>query len=718
MSSTIVNAAPTLISRGIQDLSTVAQAAVAQALPTHLPLIYLYTQKGPGTPGDVQPMLVSGADRTNIFGDVSFDERSKYANSATVLSNRMAARGNAQMIARIVPADVGPRANFALYIDLLPVESMPQYRRDATTGAIMYNQLGDPQAADAQAVATFSGYKAKWVVERITNLVDETKFGTLTTKPGDQTGTLSAGGSVQSTRIPILQFWASSYGEAGNNSAISLWAPTTAGTSPIDLKAMTDTGAYPFRLQVRRRADAKSTPVAVDTLDGDKSIDFVLKPNTIYTTYNLPYSLDERFLKKYVNTDLSQGDLNYGDFGGVYIYATNVAQVLSQIYTAEAAYVTATAAAGVALPVTKDFTVGAADQQWFMNLFTGTNSAGEPYYAYQVDSAATGATRLSETTNIFGGGGADGTLAWSDYSAAVSADIANFSVPTHKYMDDVLYPVSAFYDVGFPLDVKRSLCKFISERKDTAVFLTTAEFGGAVQTGEQERSVATVLRSFALAYPESDYYGTGTCRAFIISQTGDMVSSLLRTRLPLTIQLADRAARMMGAANGVWKRSELFDSGENNIIDLFTNVNNTSVPTVIRNKNWAIGMNWAQSWSMTQAFWPALKSVYDNDTSVLNSFFVVMGAIEMQKVGQRVWRRFTGSVRYTDNVLVETVNQAVYNDTVGRFADLFRITPNAVITAGDQARGYSWTLGIDLEANGMKTVMMLDVRARRMAAAA
>lgn len=719
MTTTIVNAAPMLISRGVQDLSTTQVPAAADELPTHLPLVYTYAQKGPGAPGDIQPMLVSGSAVSTIFGDQTLDERGVYYSHTTPQIKRLLARANAQMIARVIPADAGPRANFALYLDLLPIENIPHYQRDSATGAILYDPLtGNPLMQASLPELVIPGYKAKWVVERVTALADETKFGTLVTKPGDQTATLAAGGSVQSTRIPMMQFWASSYGEDGNNAAIRLWAPTTQGTSPLDTKAMTDTGAYPMRLQVVRRADAKSTPIAVDTLDGEKSIDFVLKPNAVYTSYNLGYSLTERLLKKYVNTDPAQGSINYGDFGGVYVYDANVAQVLTQLYTAEAFYIANKTAPLVNDPVTQDFTAGEADQHWLFNFFSGTYSSGEQYYTFQIDTAAVGGTRLSETTNIYAGGGSNGTLSAANLDAAVAADMANWLSPTHKYQDDVLYPVSFIYDTGFSLTTKRALAKFIGLRKDTAVVLSTYVYGDPVMTAEQERSVAAVLRSYLLSYPESDYFGTGTCRGFVISQTGDLAGSLVRGKLPLTLQLLDRAARMMGAGNGVWKRSELFDSGENNIIDLFTGVNNLSVPAAIRNKNWAIGMNWAQAYSTTQAFWPALKSVYDNDTSVLNSFFVVCGCIELQKVGQRVWRRFTGSVRYTDNILINEVNQAVINDTVGRFADLFRITPNAMITGGDQLRGYSWSLPIDLEANGMKTVMVLDVRAKRMAAAA
>lgn len=714
--STFVNAAPQLFSHGTQDGSITTPLAPVQELPTHLPWVPLYTAKGPGKPGEVVAQLVTAAERTSIFGIDSFDERSPYFNHATALSNILAKNGNAQMIARVVPADVGPRANFALYLDVLPVAEMPQYKRNALTGSIMLDNLGAPVVADTQAVPAFAGYKVKVVVERITTLANETQFGALVPKAGDQTSTIG-GVTTQSQRYPILQWVSSSYGEAGNNSGIRLSAPVAAGAQPLDGKAMADTGAYPLRLQVIRRASAKSTPAGIDSLDGDKTIDFVLKPGAMYTTYNLPYYLGERFVSKYRNTDKTKAAIEYGDFEQVYVYDSVIASLLDQFYTSESAYIAAAATAGNGLPVTKDFALADATQKFLINILTGVNSGNEPYYSLQYDFSGAGALRLTETTNIYAGGGSNGTMTDTAFADAVVLDMANWANPLHKYQDDALYPVSIFYDTGYPLTAKRDLFQFMALRKDTVVISTTHTAGQPAMTAEQERSVATLLKTYAQLYPESDYFGTATMRGFVYSQSGILVGSSVKARLPLVLQIADWMAKMMGAGNGIWKRDQLFDIAPNNIVTLFTDVNNTSVPVPIRAKNWALGMNWAQSYSDTQVFYPAHKSVYDNDTSVLNSLFVVMGAVELQKVGQRVWREFTGAVRFTPTVLCDRVNQSVLSKTQGRFADLFKITPAAYISSGDALNGFSWTLPITLEANNMKTVMTLDVRAVRMTTA-
>jgi len=45
---------------------------------------------------------------------------------------------------------------------------------------------------------------------------------------------------------------------------------------------------------------------------------------------------------------------------------------------------------------------------------------------------------------------------------------------------------------------------------------------------------------------------------------------------------------------------------------------------------------------------------------------------------------------------------------------MVRVIPKVQITARDKQRGFSWTLALQLGANGMKTVMALSVETYRM----
>lgn len=692
-STTIKNAAPMTIVRGIQDKSTREQLVEAEAVPTHLAKVYVYAQKGPTT-----PQLVVGASRTNIFGDDTFDIRKSYATHQTVLSNLLNAQGNAQMIERVLPADVGPRANMCLWLDVLPTD-VPQYQRGADGAVVLDGVTGQP--VPVVGGTTLPGFKVKWVVTSVTALADESKFGGLVTTPGDQT----TGGQtpVQSTRYPILQFWASSAGAVFNNSGLRLWAPTELSTNPVNTKALSAMSAYPFRLSVIKRATASESPRAVETQDGEQFIEFTVKPDTLNPLTDANFSLADIFLAKYTNTENNGFPINFGEFGGVKVYANHIASLVAQFYAAEFPNAGAFS----------DFT-GAAGEEWLFNILSGQSSKGVPYFTYLVDTTAVDAVRLSETTNLYAKGGADGTMNETLFAGLVSTAVSEYANPNSRLQDTAVNVESVIYDTGFPLSTKRALCKFIAERKDTAVILSTYDVNGPEMTAAEESSVAVALKTYLQAYPESDYFGTATVRGAIIGRYGRLIGNQYRKKLPLTLEVAVKLARMMGAADGKWKADRVFDRAPNNEVTMFDQVNATFTPAAVRNKDWDLGLNWVQSFSRNSLFFPALKTAYDDDTSVLTSIFTMFACVELQKVGERVWREYSGSVRLTPAQLVERVNAAVEAKTLGRFADMYRVVPAAFMTAADEARGYSWTLPIKLYANNMKTVMTLDIQAYRM----
>ena len=78
----IINAAPMTILLGTKDESGRTVPRERSAVPSHCPMTYFYAKKGPTT-----RQLVVGGSRTAMYGADSFDQRSKYANHATVFSN-------------------------------------------------------------------------------------------------------------------------------------------------------------------------------------------------------------------------------------------------------------------------------------------------------------------------------------------------------------------------------------------------------------------------------------------------------------------------------------------------------------------------------------------------------------------------------------------------------------------------------------------------------
>jgi hypothetical protein len=277
-----------------------------------------------------------------------------------------------------------------------------------------------------------------------------------------------------------------------------------------------------------------------------------------------------------------------------------------------------------------------------------------------------------------------------------------------------MYPESYIYDTGFPLATKYELIKFIAIRRDTFVMLSTYTVGGPELSAANENSIALSLMARIQSYPESDYFGTSVVRGLIMGRYAMPKNSNYKKKLPIVIELATMAAKMMGAGDGRWNQEMLFDRAPRNQITMFKDINITFTSTKVRNKDWDVGLNWVQTSTRSSYFIPALQTVYNDDTSVLNSFFFAACCVEMQKVAERVWRLFSGNVSLSDGELFDAVNRAVEQRSVGRFADLFKIVPAAYKTEADTARGYSYTLPISIYGNNMTTVATVELKAYRM----
>lgn len=704
--STIKNAAPMTISLGIQDNSTRAKSITREEVPTHLPKIYLYTKKGPTT-----PQLVGSSGRTQMFGTESFDPMYKWCNHATVFSNVMMANGNAQMIERVVPADAGPKANFCLWLDVLPV-SVPLYQRNADGSYVRDATTNEPIQVTGTTTTT-TGYKLKWVLKNTTTGLatdaDSTLFGNKTSTPGDQTD-----GSTTSTRYPIFEFWASSFGSYANNAGFRLFAPTTASTTTVNQKLLSKLKAYPFRLAAVSRSSSTATPVIKNLISGDASLEFVVEEGQINPYTEAEISLGDIFESAWSSLNVEGYDNIYADLGSLHIYQSYLDTILGDLYAKEQAYIDTNA-----ITTGTDFTVGATDGKYMVNFLSAVSSSAIPYYTVVMNTSDSNAVALTESTNLMAAGGTDGTMDNDSFAALVSDLVAGYADESSYLMDSVTYPESIIYDSGFPLATKKALAQFISVRKDTYVVLATYTVGDDDLTESEEASIGAALRSALTLYPESTYFGTPVVRGSVMARHGKLHKSVstYKGQLPYSLELAYMASRMMGASNGQWKNTYLFDcvdNGGNNICTQFSTINVDFVPAATRNDDWDIGLNYPLPYSRSQKFYPAMKTAYSDDTSVLTSFFTAMAAVELEKIGQAAWRQFSGGVGMTDAQLCARVNSFVNDEVSGKFAGLVKVVPDCTVTSGDETRGYSWTLPIALYANNQKTVMTLSIGAYRM----
>lgn len=689
MTATIVNAAPMTIMQGVQDKSTRALVAEAEVLPQHLPKVYLYTQKGPQ-----EPQLVVGGTLTQMYGVDSFDLRKPWATHQTVLAQLLNAKGNALMVERMKPSDAALPASIRLSLDVLALQ-VDEYERNSDGSFKL-----DTDGAKIPTGTKIAGYQVKWVAEAIgVNTDGDDTFGIATQSAGDQTDTSS---STQSVRYPILDLRVPHFGAYGNNLGLRLWAPTQLSSSPVDTRVLSNEKVYPFRLACVGRSDVLSTPKVVETQQAEQFINFCLKPDVIDRNTDAELYMGDVFLQAYQDLDSVDKPPQWGPFGSMHLYQANLDDLLAQFYAAEKPLIDAFS----------DFD-GLDGEEYRFNLVSGVSSQNVPYHSYQVVTGAANSVRLSETATIWADGGSDGTMSEELFAGLVADAVAAYADGNSIYQDTARYPESIIYDSGFPLDTKYALCSFIAVRKDTAVVLSTHDVLGLPLTASEESSLAVALRTRLQMYPESEYFGTHTMRGMIVGRSGNLIGSQYKKRLPLTLEIAAKAADYMGASNGRWKSGFSFDRAPQSEVSMFNNVNVTFTPATARNKDWDNGLVWVESFGRRSLYFPALKTVYDNDTSVLNSFFTMMACVELEKVGDRARRQFSGADDLTNEQLVERVNEFITQNTTGRFDDRYVIIPDTYFTAADQARGYSWSTKIKLYSPSMKTVGTLSIEAYR-----
>ena len=687
----IVNGAPFTNLLGTDDVSTRTLVLEPEAIPSHLAKVYLYTQTGP-----VLPQLVVGDSRLLMYGEDSFDVRKKWATHATVLSNYIDAEANAQMIERMIPADAPPPANIRYCLDLLKAK-VPEYKYNPD-GSITVDETGAPVPTGEM----IDGYIGKWVTEYIKPGLDgESTFGKGTQKPGDQT---SAADATQSIRIPMWDVETPHVGEFGNNAGLRFWAPTASSGVPVDTRLIRDAMVYPLRASVLRRASVNVTPKVMVTTDAAQYVDLALQPGAFDTPTDSELYMGSEFIPRYQDLNNKNGaPPMWGAFGKIHMYDNNIESVLKQLYEAEVPYFNSFS----------DFD-GTEGEHFRFNILGAVSSQDSPYYSFRLNTRAANAVRMTENSSSYATGGGDGKMNDSLFAELVKSAVEEYNNPNSFLMDMVRYPESHLYDSGFPLATKMALCNFIGRRKDTIVVLATHDVLGLTLNASQESALGVALRTRLQMFPESDYFGTEAMRGVIIGRSGILLNSRYKKRLPLSIELAAKSAAYMGASNGKWKSTKAFDESPLHMIDLFSDINITFTPMTVRNKDWDNGLVYVEHIGMRDVYWPAVKTVYGNDTSVLTGYFTVCAIAAIQKVANKARMKFSGNQKLTRAQLADRLNKEVIKETLNRFDDRYVIQPETYFTASDQARGYSYTQKIKVFAPNMMTVGTVSVEAHRM----
>ena len=616
------------------------------------------------------------------------DYKSKFASHVTPFVNTILAEGNSIMFKRLLPAD-SSTGNLLLKLHLIAA-SLPVYERELD-GTFSKDEYGDLKEVEGK---TIQGYKIKW---EMTTADPNNPIGNEVIESPDETTTV----------YPILEFRASSPGEFSGNIGIKLSVPTSDSNSQPDFDIIGRYRTMMLRFSMAVRKDELSSPNTLDTMAGEKTIDFTFKENVV-DNFGIEKYFEKILIPSYQDLTTPGYPPIYSPIGDIHLYKTYHEEVAQKILEAEKASVETTGDLNVR-PDNMDI--------YEVNYFTGVTPYNVPYSSIQFDNTSQvgkSFISISESNTLFLTKGSDGDVSDDSLNSSVQSVIANgWEDPSDPLSDMAVNPYSALWDSGFAQETKRVMCQALGHRKDVSVMLSTFEYGTEALNWTEEESMANVLKSFASGYPESVVYGTPVCRALVISGRGYTVDGVWDRPVPLSLDLSQKVSAFMGASNGMMKEGKGFDVSPNNQITLLRDVTGAYKTERQRQRDWDAGMVWAQNYNRRSLFYPAVQTVYPDDTSVLNSAINMFIAAELEKVCDYVWRNLSGNAKLTSDQFIERSNAMITERTTNRFDNRVIIVPETFYTAADNARGFSWSCNVHMYANNMKTVGTFTIVARR-----
>lgn len=535
--------------------------------------------------------------------------------------------------------------------------------------------------------------------------------------------------TVSSNLYPIFETRAAEQGEWYNLVGFSI---ESLFGNKVSSKILKETKTIPYSFYLYNRPDAKGTPKVVQSLYGETSTLFSFKKNAINPMTESMFSFDYITKNSYYNETNVKLPLRYQDLEGIYFYIDNYEKVLKDVVGFEQPFLsyqdqTWEDAEESATMSWVDFSANDAktlqEEFGFMNPFTCMSTKKVPYFglAYNPDKPhkpLDGFTEVNMTNNayIFLDGGSDGTLSNENYEKKILEDLERYLDPNDIYQELAVSVESFLYDTGFELETKKKMSNFIGLRKDTILLLGTHYYslGNKCLGISDQRALGSTLNSAVKLLPESEYFGTPTTRCAIIMGTGTKDGS--DQEYSLVEQVAIFITKLMGGGNKKWNSVYLFDKAPYNKINDFSNIKPAEIGKETRETLWQTGLNYPQNYERKTHYFAGLQTVYEDETSVLNSLINVLAVPYCERVANEVHREFTGTMSMSDGEFIAAIKQAATKKLNGKFDGVITTVVEAVLDERDLERGFSWHLNIKLYMNVSKTVQIYTTSVYRTSA--
>lgn len=745
--TTIYSSKPHAYMFGVKDESARQLPVEPIALSAHLPYMFFFAEKGPST-----PQLIRGNGAVRMYGSRSFEETSEYCTHQTPFINAAFNDNNPMILQRIVP-EAAKTAILRLSVEVIPAE-LPMYERNID-GSIKYEiDAYDQRVPVIDQTQTVDGHRlvfhtslepfmgqvgvAKDAVDGRHlfgggHPIEGYRGGETTAKQGNLK--LGKDGEV-STLYPIFDLLVSDPGAYGNRLGMRIQLPTTKSNNALDVSSVYSNLAYIPRIALVERSNTGESVKQLETNLGELFLDVCFKEGSRTDRTNIQLDFEKRVVSSFQYRSNDNSVNVEAPFNKIHVYRDNIQALTDKLIEKEEVFNAQRESYG-SMAISKDTPL-------LLNFLGGFDENAVRYYSIDtLNSAMFDGILLTNDSTVFAQLGDDGlprkasgefdTLAiYEMFDRKIRQLFENIGETTIiQFKNYAKYPLSAIWDTGFSLETKKTLLNALAYRKDVGIVLSTfasADYKTKLVNGrpqkvfqfmpalsiEEELSIATYLKTHAAMFPESEVYGTKVCRAMIVGYSGKIINSLYTRLCPVTYDYFVKVLRFMGNSTGVWNGELAYDTNPNNIVDTMSDISINWLDQHVGNQAWARGMVYVEDYDTNRLFFPGIRTVYSDETSVLNSSITMWAICLIERVCHQTWRDLSGNSKWTPAKFLEKSDQLIEERLKGVFDDRFIIRPETTYTGADEVRGFSWTTKVHIYASNMKTVGAYTVVSHRM----
>lgn len=634
-----------------------------EVLPLFRPMFFMRAQKGPiGVP----VWCTDSNAITDTFGDGTFDDTTKYYSRESLYLQKLCSRQGA-FVVRMANAD----AEYSSLVLQLQVKKLKvtQYRVD-TYGQFVLDANGNkiPETDATGATVTEDGVELKWTTRPLT-LTGNNPESIKTLKPS----TYSTGDATY-TVYPILAVKYQNVGEAGNNVGIKFFVEDD---GDIDVTLAQNIGSIPYTLGLVEKTYGQDTVSAVKSYLSNITENFVCKPNQVDSRYKKSVSFTEVMKKQYGSQPID-----------TYLYSSNIETISKLIQSLEPSDETLT-------------------DPYMVNLCEPYNYNGVPY-KHVVLNEDSDSIYLNSTRILYLEGGSDGDISDRAIEALTVQYLNDDIYPEMK--DQARYPFTHIIDTGVTINTKKAFIKYLGTNDAFKVILATQDATtGRYNTLDEDLSMGSALYANALLQPESTLKGTECCRVEIYCQAGILAKGTYHGIVPTTID----AMMKKSSCESTESFGALPQGLPGAIVDIFQEWNWAPYDPAVKQNAWDCGLNYFQFYDRTGIHWPAMRTVYRYDTSVLTSAFFTDAVVLTKHAARYAWSKFAGVELKFEDLSAQATE--FLKRQLGKILNTSSYTYDVVFSQSEEEAkiGYIAHCTITLTAPAQNRVWVIDIECNR-----